>query len=213
MLEGSRWFERSEYHRLCERKRSAPPRGARRSVIPSGSTRAGALCSGGAPLRDDLRLPSVIPSGSTRIGTLCSGGAALRGDLRLPSVIPSGSSRVGTLCSGGALLRGDLRLPSVIPSGSTRVGTLCFGGAPLNGDLRLPSVIPPGCATATTDPAGMPEGSRWFERSEYHRKRRRKRSVPPAGAHNDVRFLRDHRVLGRCVPEVRRCASTSGYRL
>ena len=39
-----------------------------RSAIPSGAPRVWALCSRGAPLRDDLRLPSIIPSGSRRAG-------------------------------------------------------------------------------------------------------------------------------------------------
>ncbi|QDV56079.1 hypothetical protein Mal33_20580 [Rosistilla oblonga] len=65
MSEGSRWPERSEYHRYTTPETiAAPDGGAQRSAIPSGASRIVTLHSGGAPLRDDLRLPSVIPSGS-----------------------------------------------------------------------------------------------------------------------------------------------------
>ncbi|QDV71538.1 hypothetical protein Poly24_52750 [Rosistilla carotiformis] len=43
---------------------AGPDGGARRSAIPSGASRAVVSCSGGAPLRVDLRLPPEIPAGS-----------------------------------------------------------------------------------------------------------------------------------------------------
>ncbi len=55
------------------------------------------------------------------------------------------------------------------------------------------------------DRNAAPEGSRWFERSEHHwRSQRPSKSPPPAGAHLDLRSLRDHRAFGSVF---RRCAA------
>ncbi|QDV56459.1 hypothetical protein Mal33_24490 [Rosistilla oblonga] len=64
--EGSRWFERSEHHRKTQRSSNHRPRRGRTSICdPSGITARLGRYSGGAPLRDDLRLPFCIPSGSS----------------------------------------------------------------------------------------------------------------------------------------------------
>ncbi|QDV57591.1 hypothetical protein Mal33_36020 [Rosistilla oblonga] len=45
----------------------------------------------------------------------------------------------------------------------------------------------------TIDPAGITDGSRWFEQSEHHRKLSRIRSMPPTGSHKNLRPLRERR--------------------
>ncbi|QDS85918.1 hypothetical protein EC9_00760 [Rosistilla ulvae] len=102
-------------------------------------------------------------------------------------------------------LRDDLRLPSAVPAGASFATEITehteeISHAP-NPRWPLSSLWQKSQQQQPPNPDGIADGSRWFERSEYHRLPFTLSSAAPDGAHIDLRSLRDQRALGPRVPE------------
>ena len=145
-------------HRTCANLR--PQRGRIHVCDPSGIVARLCSRSGGAPLRDNPRLPYAIPPGST-----CNdpnGIFAHRSQRDHRATIPTGSYTVAgglsaantpghRTCANLRPQRG--RIHDCDPSGIVARSCSRSGGAPLRDDPRLPYAIPPG--SICFDPSGI----------------------------------------------------------